>query len=293
MHESTLNIVAEQKKTLDMQLHSLDDIVARVRAQNDSHHATHTASLASLASTVDASYSNIGEHFTESFSHVENLREDMNNHTKTMTELLDHLAEDSEVRGKLRELKTSVQDQALSEYSPTGQTPQRIQYSYPTALPRTESHDVLVSHLRDHGASSLDLDQDPPQSPTKGQIFTDTTDLKDAVKLLPSTHSTTPKSRPASSTSNPGLRELDINAFDGNTTLGRNDNSMPPPKRQNTNGFDKSVGLDSKLPMKKGRMTVAGVGGVADRENMSAADFSRSVGPGGLRRPGLRSQGST
>ena len=52
VHDSTVSIVAAQMSHMDTQLHSLDEIVSRVRAQNNAHHAAHTSSLGSLSSTV-------------------------------------------------------------------------------------------------------------------------------------------------------------------------------------------------------------------------------------------------
>ncbi|KAF2088802.1 kinesin-domain-containing protein [Saccharata proteae CBS 121410] len=312
VHGQTVEIVNSQMAHMDEQLHSLDDIVARIRAQNDMHHASHTSSLSALASTVQTSYENIGNHFTTSFSRVQDLGADMESKTASLQATLPTLASDAEIRTTLRNLREEISRTQLQEYAPTGETPARVSYTYPTVLPRTESRDHLLAKLRGE-STSPDVFSAPPalfsttteaETPTaspqrttsKGMIFTD---------AEPTTEQDTKPSRPTSQT---GLRELDPNTLPApqtsisappTTILNLNDSviavpgstQQPPLKRQNTTGNANG----SKLPQKKKtRMTVAGAGGPLDRENFPVStvggkeDFSRSVG--GRR---LRSHGST
>lgn len=311
VHESTVRIVDEQMAQMDTQLHSLDEIITRVRAQNGHHHAAHTASLAALASTVEASYSSIGDHFTDSFSRIQELNGDMNTQTESLLNTLPSLASDGDIQTSLRELREDIRDQQLTEYTPTGETPQKTQYSYPSTLPRTDDHEALISRLR--AKSQLEGLAEYARSPMKRMVFADTPQDEDDESST--------QQRPMSSASSGGLRELDINVLSNdnnilaastNTSLPLPSDSlskvdsadMPPPlKRQNTTGFDKSNTFgssDSKLPMKKSaRTTVAGAAaltGALDRENLPVVDFSKSVGlestrPGTGRR--LRSHGSS
>lgn len=265
---------------LDTQLHGLDDIVSRVQEHNNSHHESHLSSLDKLATNVQASYDNIGEQFTTSYSRVEELDSDMSDHASALRTTLPSLSANSEIRRPLAELREEVVSQTLEEYKATGETPQRIQYSYPHALPRTEQHETLLAKL--HG-SPLQSPSKLLRSPNKTPIFNDSP-LEDL-----------PLIRPGTATSTPSLREVDINiTIPGPPSTDVLGDLMPPMKRQNTG--------DSKLPQKKrgARMTVAG--GVAnprlalaDREN-ATVDLSRSVGPGTTpgngRRLGLRSHNS-
>ncbi|OCL15231.1 kinesin heavy chain [Glonium stellatum] len=298
VHDSTVNIVAAQMSHMDTQLHSLDEIVARVRAQNNAHHAAHTSSLGSLSSTVQSSYASIGDHLSTSFARVEALDSDMVTETAALRDTLPALGSDAEIRAPLRELRDEIESQTLLEYIPTGETPMRTNYVYPSNLPRTEGHELLISRLRGGSDSS----SDPTRSPSKGMVFNDA----HTEELTLSASTVAPKLRPTSSTStatagstSSSLRELDVNVVAqdaASTTPPENVLAvMPPLKKQNTNGNSHggSYSTESKLPMKKGaRMTVAGVGlGVGDRENLPVSiNFSASVGPGGGRR--LRSHGS-
>lgn len=319
VHDSTVRIVADQMSHMDTQLQSLDHIVARVRAQNDAHHAAHVSSLSDLSSAVQTSYTSVGDHFATSFSRIQALGADMSAQTSSLQATLPTLSPESHIREPLRSLRDDINHQALLEYQPTGETPQRNQYSFPLSLPRTESHDILLSRLCDRSNSATD----PPRSPSKGMVFADSRpgtgtglvgeDEEEQVALLPS------QSRPTSS-AGPGLRELDVNALAGaqgnggttasspittasstsKTPVGGKDASRPAMlKRQTTTALHAhaSAAEESRLPLKKAaRMTVAGLGGgVADRENLPAAgqDFSKSTGPGAGTRRGLRSGRST
>src|SRR5436190_146908 len=55
----------------------------------------------------------------------------------------------AEVREPLVELQSNIQSAPLTEYTVTGDTPQKVQYTYPASLPRTESHESLIAKLRD------------------------------------------------------------------------------------------------------------------------------------------------
>ncbi|KAF2815125.1 kinesin-domain-containing protein [Mytilinidion resinicola] len=296
VHDSTVEIVSAQKAHMDTQLHSLDEIVSRVRAQNNSHHAAHTSSLGSLAANVQSSYSSIDEHFSTSFDRVKELDTDMASHTSALQSMLPQLASDAEIRAPLRDLRAGIEDQTLFEYVPTGETPQRMQYAFPSTLPRTEPHDSLLSRLRGRPESGSDSNR----SPTKGMVFNDP--VSSPTELIGSNlFAASTNIRPSSATSAgtaPSLRELDVNIVTGDLSTSASAStlatpseldkvSMPPLKRQNTNAGVIDGGI-SKLPMKsmnkKGtRKTVAGAGmgpGVGDRENLPVVNFSASVGPG-------------
>lgn len=275
---------------MDTQLHSLDDIVSRIREQNNTHHAAHTASLSALGTTVQTSYTSIGDHLTSSFLRIQELDNEVTAKTTAIKDTLPLLATDGEIRGSLHNLREEIETQTLVEYAPTGETPQRVQYSFPTVLPRTEGHNTLLSRLRGPPESDSPVSE-PARSPTKGRVFADA--------VSPS------KTRPFSSggaLSTNLLREVDANVVknqDSTVVSSIEAAAMPPLKRQNTNGtgLDKSIGIESKLPTvaskRATRMTVA-AGGMGDRENQIplASDFSKSVGlPGSGRR--LRNRGDS
>jgi kinesin family protein 11 len=300
VHASTVKTVEAQMAHLDTQLQSLDDIVSQIREQNNTHHAAHTTSLADLSSTVQASYSSIGEHLSSSFERVQSLEADVSAQAGTLKDTLPSLSADANIRAPLHELRENIGSQNLIEYNPTGETPQRVSYQIPSSLPRTEAHENLLSRLRDRPTTS----ENTSRSPSKQPVFNDATNglpsPNDMFKLSTSTKPIFSRSVSVTSHAHTvtlgttSLRELDVNivAQESHTQplplVSQSSDSMvmaaPPNKKQRYNPDD-----GSKLPMKKMRKTVAGM---ADRENLSITNFGNSVGPGvsGIRR--LRSHGS-
>jgi kinesin family protein 11 len=308
VHASTVKTVEAQMAHLDTQLQSLDDIVSQIREQNNTHHAAHTTSLSALSSTVQASYSSIGEHLSSSFDRVQSLELDMSEQNATLKDTLPSLAADADIRAPLYELREIVGSQNLIEYNSTGETPQRVSYQIPSSLPRTEAHENLLSRLRDRPATSDAISR----SPSKQPIYNDATDTiaspTDMFKLVSTTkpsfsrsvsantynHAHTLSSIPLGQPTS--LRELDVNVV-GQESLTQplplvsqsSDKlvmAMPPSKKMRVN----DAGDDgSRLPMKKMRKTVAGI---ADRENMSITNFANSMGPGVAGGRKLRSHGS-
>lgn len=292
VHDSTVKIVEAQMAQMDTQLHSLDEIMSRVREQNNAHHTAHTTSLNALSSTVQSSYSSIGNHLSTSFARVQALETDVLAQAGALLQTLPALAEDANIRAPLQELREAIEQQNLLEYNPTGETPQRISYSIPEKLPRTEAHETLLSRLRDRPASA------DARSPTKGIIFNDTTlSISDEiVDSISKPDFTRPISAHAHTINVPltsSLRELDVNimAQENHTqplpmVSHSEDMDMPPPlKKQRSED-------SSKLPMKRMTRKTVGGEGKGDRENLSITNFSSSIGPGLAKGRRLRSHGS-
>lgn len=298
VHASTVKTVEAQMAHLDTQLHSLDDIVSRVREQNNVHHTAHTTSLATLSSTVQTSYSSVGEHLSTSFERVQSLEADVSAQQNTLKETLSSLSADATIRAPLHELRETVGAQNLIEYDPTGQTPQRVNYHIPSNLPRTEDHDTILSRLRDRPTSS----DDTTRSPTKQPIFIDATNFADSTtELFLPTKPDFTRSFSANTqnhTAPISLRELDVNIVAQESAhtqplplVSRSSDSVvmaaPPNKKQRSNDDGAS-----KLPMKKMMRKTVG-GGKDDRENLSITNFSSSIGPGQIGGRRLRSHGSS
>lgn len=319
VHDSTTRLVSDQVAHLDTQLHSLDDIVSRIRAQNDTHHAAHVKSISQLSSTVHTSYDAIGSHFTSSFDRIKTF--DTSVRDENIASLQSSLpalgpSPTAQLREPLTSLRQHIEAAQLHEYSITGSTPQQQRYAYPSTLPRTEGHDVLLQRFRSPqkkapiaGSDIEDMMRETMRSPSKTTIFTDLprsspnspskplSSAPLAVGTVPASNGVVVNGGGAG-----GLRELDVNVVAKsdaaasqpveNVAVG-----LPPLKRQNTTGSGGAGSPRSKLPMTKktgSRMTVAaGLGLQAERENLGP-EFSRSVGAvGAAGRKGLRSQGSS
>ncbi|KAL8909648.1 MAG: hypothetical protein Q9171_004953, partial [Xanthocarpia ochracea] len=200
-------------KEMATQMQALDDFVTRARSQNERHHSTHVSSLQSLASTVNDSYSTISDHFTSSYDRVRDMGNDISEHSKALQDTLPPLSET--IQQPLSNLRSAVTNAPLKEYVPSGETPQKTQYRFPTTLPRTEPHDKLLTKVfptsnnnnNNTSTSSLFL---PPSSPNKPIIYTDT-------PIPPTDPSTAPTpSKRASAAPTGGLREIDMNITNNN-----------------------------------------------------------------------------
>ncbi|KAI1294493.1 P-loop containing nucleoside triphosphate hydrolase protein [Xylaria venustula] len=143
VHAETVRVVDEQMRDLNEQMTSLDDFVTRARSQNAAHHEQHTTSLRQLSFTVEDSYANIGQHFETTCSRVEELGSEMDVDIKTAEEALTPL--DADVCQPLAELRQDIAGTVIREYQPTGETPQKLHYEYPTELPRTRAHASLLA----------------------------------------------------------------------------------------------------------------------------------------------------
>lgn len=261
VHEETIRIVDAQMKDMASQMQALDDFVTRARSQNERHHSTHVESLGGLASSVRQSYSSIGDHFVSTYDRVRDIGNDVSNQSAALSASLNPLA--STIQQPLSDLRTNVADAHLKEYVPTGETPRKTQYQYPTTLPRTQPHSTLLGR------------QPPPspnRSPSKSVIYTDAPPASNPSQ----TTSTSP-----SKDTNLGasLREISLNV---NASLIRSNSDTtiatvkadpetvgmgpPPLKRQAT---------ESKLPQKfgAGKSTFVKLEG---RENVGAGRRLRS-----------------
>ena len=269
VHEETIRIVDAQMKDMATQMQALDDFVTRARSQNERHHSKHVTSLQGLASTVHHSYSSIGDHFISTYDRVREIGADVSTQSTALSASLPPLT--STIQQPLADLRATITNAPIQEYVPTGETPQKIQYQYPTTLPRTESHDQILGKQASspprHTGSTHDS---PNKSPSKSIVYTD----------APATNGMPPTS-PSKDLNPASLREINLNV---NASLKRNTDSQaptpatlikpdtevggmapPPLKRQAT---------ESKLPQKFGGRT--GMVKLEGRENVGAGRRLRS-----------------
>ncbi|KAI3324531.1 kinesin-domain-containing protein, partial [Xylariaceae sp. AK1471] len=159
VHAETVRVVDEQMRDLDEQMTSLDDFVTRARSQNAHHDDQHTKSLHSLSSTVEESYVNIGSHFKTTCCRVEEFGSEMDTDVRTAEEALEPLL--TNACQPLAHLREDISSTVIQEYRPTGDTPQKLTYEYPTELPRTQAHASLIAKFNGE------------QSPSKAAVFVD------------------------------------------------------------------------------------------------------------------------
>lgn len=322
VHDETVRIVDKQMSHLDTELLALDEIVARVRKQNDTHHEAHTSTLAQLSANVQESYKSIGARMDTSYTRTQSLSTEMDERAAAIAATFPELGNEGEVRELLRALREETRESAIAEYQPTGQTPSKRDYSFPTALPRTEAHETLLEKLK-NGITSPEDNNNSSRPTSTGGHSSNPTSRPGSVSSPRKLHSSPSKGvvwndadataaaamereRAGSLPNQPsaGLREIDVNITANSLPpqiTGSEESRIgaPPLKRAATlaalEGAADAVALGaervggapgtSKLPMKRAaRNTFAGV--AEGRENVGANGGAR----GGGRR--LRPRGS-
>lgn len=208
MHAETIRVVDEQMKDLEVQMTDLDDFVTRARSENAEHHSRHADSMTKLSDTVGTSFSNISSHYNGTVSRVQDLSNEMDVNVKQLKGHLQPL--DETLCQPLSMLRHDIGMTDLRDYEPTGETPEKVQYQYPTQLPRTTSHDALIASL--HGGSVTQTPSRPIATPGKRtpapqQVFNDLDDSERARSPTRPTSSDSATLNPLRSS----LREFNAN----------------------------------------------------------------------------------
>lgn len=265
VHAETVRAVDEQMKDLDVQMTALDDFVTRARSENADHHKQHSVSMANLADTVGTSFSNISSHYKDTFSRVQVLGEDMETSVQQLQDDLQPL--DDELSQPLTKLRDNIVSTGIREYEPTGETPKKVEYQYPTRLPRTGPHDRLISGLREPPTPSRPMATPAKRTPAP-QVYTDFDDSERARS----------PSRPVSSDSmrNPlseSLREVNTNLTTNTLLFDASASTMSvlPPADENTVPIVKKS--TSRIPHKQShkKMRLEGV------ENLPPTELDQST----------------
>jgi kinesin family protein 11 len=289
VHAETVRIVNEQMKGIETKMRALDDFVTHARSHNSQYHDSHESSLTNLSKTVRSSYSNISTHFTSTYERVRDLGTEMSTQTASLQETLTPL--DSILRRPLTQLREDISKTTIHEYEPTGETPQKIQYSYPTELPRTAAHDTLLASLRRPAGD---------RSPSKSMvsmvpvIFNDDPQSSShpPLRLFSASvgpGSSRPKSRSPSEeteqrpTTSSGLREVDVNV--NVNSLSMNGSSPMDGVVTQIPSFKKSLSSGAgKLPVLNGgkKKSVVNIEG---RENVNVGALLAQQSTGRRRSP--------
>lgn len=255
VHEETIRIVDEQMHDISTQMQALDDFVTRAKSQNGQHHDSHVQSLQNLSSTVKSSYDSIGQHFTVTYGRVKDLGDDMVSKTTAINEVLAPM--NSDLKDPLSRLRSNVKNVILQEYIPTGETPQKVQYEFPTILPRTEAHETLLAAMRNPGSSV-------PLPDTRPVVFSDG----------PESIVRPTSSSGASDKSSGGLREVSVNTIQNTIPSGELTEVDEPSVDSSVPLFKKSAS-GMRLPQKVVKKT--GLVALEGRENAIPV-FSQSTG---------------
>ena len=266
VHEETIRIVDAQMSDMAKQMQALDDFVTRARSQNERHQRTHVDSLQVLASDVRQSYTSIGDHFVNTYDRVREIGSDISSQSIGIQAILPTL--DATLKQPLADLRNQISGAPLNEYTPTGETPRKVQYQFPKSLPQTESHNKLLGRQRLAQPSIS-----PNKSPSKAVVYTDVLETETGAP---------PSTSPSKTSDIAGLREISLNV---NAALNRN-HSDPAAPTLNTLKMENDVismapppfkrqATESKLPTKLGGART-GLVRLEGRENVGAGRRLRS-----------------
>ncbi|KAK7416644.1 Kinesin-related motor protein [Neonectria punicea] len=275
VHAETVRIVDEQIRDLDVQMEALDDFVTRAKSENAHHHEAHAHSAQALSNTVEESFDNISAHFKTTFNRVKNLGEAVDSDLSDLHGQLEPL--DDQLCQPLSNLREDMAGKALHEYQPTGQTPAKAQYHFPTELPRTKDHDLIIARVDDPPTPTRDVDGVDKDTTT---VFSD---LDCPQKMMTSPARPPPRASNMSAPEhNHSLLGMSLREVNPNVTTSLTTGCIGFDPRQSV----MSMPPERTMPLFKARSTRAtrstkkqAAGSVvgAGSENLPLTDFSRSI----------------
>jgi kinesin family member 11 len=171
VYAETMKVVDGQMEDLDEQMTDLDDFVTRAKSQNSKQYQQHGSTLSKLSGTVEQSFANISSHSGDTYGRVKNFGADMGSAVQGLSTTLEPL--DDYICQPLSNLREEISHTALQEYQPTGETPEKIQYSYPTNLPRTDTHETLLANMRGAAQTQTPSKSTPNKSLIPQPVFSD------------------------------------------------------------------------------------------------------------------------
>ncbi|KAJ5810693.1 uncharacterized protein N7503_002911 [Penicillium pulvis] len=300
VHQETVRIVDAQMSDMSKQMEALDDFVAKARSHNGRFHEAQLGSLAAIDSSVRGSRKAIRAHLDGFGGRAGQLQGDIDMHTANMKHCTAPLQK--EVRQPLVNLRDNFESHPMKEYIPSGVTPKKRKYDYPTHLPRTESHDGLRSRHRtskqftalpfneEEDTQPAPVSSPPTSSPAKAFVYSD-----------PVEEIETRRSSMAVTYNNTGLREVDLNVaktlsdiaddtpipskpdtpvhipvVDLDNTPAKDESEPTTLKRRRSDSTSMTNTVESKLPQKMLSKKMAGM--MEGRENVPP-----SAAPGGRR----------
>lgn len=212
VHKETMKIVDAQVQDMAKQMAALDGFVVRARKQNDGHAEQHLTSLGNMSAQLKKSLESVQHRLSS--SSVETFNTGINAH---LDEIASTFADvQDKAREPLQQLQNDLAEAGIVPYVPTGQTPQKREWIYPTDLPRTipspasttpTSKPPTSSSFSRSPAKSPRKFGSPRKSPKKQIVRADTPPTTVETSKQRSTQNTTDVAEMPP----PQLKELDVN----------------------------------------------------------------------------------
>ncbi|KAJ9664419.1 Kinesin- motor protein [Neophaeococcomyces mojaviensis] len=212
VHKETVKIVEAQVAAMATQMAALDEFVARARRQNDNHHTEHISSLEEMCSRVRKSFECVQTRLASSPTEIFNtsIKAQLEVVASTLVDIQD------KAREPLYQLQEELADQEMADYIPTGQTPQKRDWQYPTDLPRTiplpdsttpKTNPPTTSSFSRTPGKSPRKHASPRKTPKKHIVRADTPPTSIPIETQPALKTDAPVKPSAS------LKDLDVNVL--------------------------------------------------------------------------------
>ena len=253
VHGEAVKIVDAQIAEMTVQMSALDEFVTRARTQNEQSHRDNLEGMQQYQAEVAQLETEVARQMELRNNDLETFQTDASADAKEVAETADNFT--TEVQEALQTVRENVQDTPMQDYQPTGQTPQKREWSYPTDLPATASRSTIIARSRglpdpvesktpgrSPNKKSARKSPAKPRSPTKGKVYTD----GDLTKALLLENMTEPI----------GLKEIDMNVVAGSES-------------QTISFGSKSIGPGGHPPLKRPKITRSRT--AAERTNRTVA----------------------
>jgi kinesin family member 11 len=143
-----------------------DEFVTRARSQNDESHEEHKAGLLQLQLQVVQTQNDLTSALSDRQAALKTFHED---EARNVAEYFEQLGDfDRHIRSGLDALAEDVNEAMPKEYVPTGETPQKRNWSYPSELPATAAHESIIARRRGLPDPNAESSARTPRSPRKG-----------------------------------------------------------------------------------------------------------------------------
>lgn len=178
------------------------------------HHGNNTEATEqrrTLVESVADSYQRALKRIVENSTRARDLHSAMSNDVELLTSSIPTLEED--VHQPLERLRTDVTARCLEEYMPTGQTPRKTSYQFPTALPQTDSRENVLAAFKERGRLRTPrLQRRSSKKPPQQQQILANPDNADAM-IIDSDENEIDRSE--NNITSHSLREVDVNVSAG------------------------------------------------------------------------------
>ena len=253
---------------------ALDDFMTRARLQNDSHHNERLRTLGIIMSRLRTTTRSFEQTQANPKRFLKDLWKDGKRQMLDLEGLVEAMKADTE--GPLLELRQELSDNIPDRVRTNRTNPQKREWNYPTQLPRTAEHEVIIAKLR--GLPDPTLTSQTPASartparsprkqasprkgpaspskipsPSKTRVFTDIgiSKVHQPSLTTQTTSVTTTTIIPLSELKSGGLKEMDINVINSNKPL-------PAPSTTSSQREEKPVLLDFSKSVGSGCQTAA------------------------------------